>query len=387
MRTVRSRSVGTDAYKEYMTAFVAAHPDQMPSEMKQVPEVDVNEIPDHPNLAGITYSRQQCQRCHVGVNGREKRGDFRGAGCSSCHVPYSNDGFYEGGDPTISKDQPGKLLVHRMQATRKSKVQVGDIDLFRHSVGDLQLLPQPRQADRRQLSGHHGVPLRLALFTATGGKQPKLHTKNYLFIKDDLHHQVQSRPGNPEGGMLCQDCHTTVDMHGDGNLPGTTLAQVEIECEDCHGTVSPSSPGNCRSATARSTARISAIRRAGWPTTSPPSSISPGLRARGRLPADGPRQPLRQRRQEGQEGHPALGLRPRLRGAGPEADRARRHLEEPERPVAMGSVGKHMESMECYACHADWAPQCYGCHITVDYSKARPTSTGSPMPTPAATTA
>ena len=26
-------------------------------------------------------------------------------------------------------------------------------------------------------------------------------------------------------------------MHGDGNLPGTTLAQVEIECEDCHGTV------------------------------------------------------------------------------------------------------------------------------------------------------
>lgn len=36
--------------------------------------------------------------------------------------------------------------------------------------------------------------------------------------------------------MLCQDCHTTVDMHGDGNLPGTTLAQVEIECEDCHGT-------------------------------------------------------------------------------------------------------------------------------------------------------
>ena len=37
--------------------------------------------------------------------------------------------------------------------------------------------------------------------------------------------------------MLCQDCHTTIDMHGDGNLFGTTLAQVEIECEDCHGTV------------------------------------------------------------------------------------------------------------------------------------------------------
>ena len=80
-------AVGTDAYKAYMTAMVGAHPDQFPSEMKQPPVVDVNAIPDHPNLAGITYSRQQCQRCHVGVSGREKRGDYRGSGCSSCHVP------------------------------------------------------------------------------------------------------------------------------------------------------------------------------------------------------------------------------------------------------------------------------------------------------------
>ena len=39
--------------------------------------------------------------------------------------------------------------------------------------------------------------------------------------------------------------------------------------------------------------------------------------------------------------------------------------------VAMSAVGQHMESMECYACHADWAPQCYGCHITVDYSEGK----------------
>ena len=73
-------------------------------------------------------------------------------------------------------------------------------------------------------------------YNTAGNKQPKLHTKNYLFIKDDLHHQQQSRPGNPEGGLLCQDCHTSIDMHGDGNIFGTTLAQVEIECTDCHGT-------------------------------------------------------------------------------------------------------------------------------------------------------
>ena len=65
--------VGTDAYREYMIAYAEAHPDQLVTSMEQVPEVDVNAISEHPNLAGITYSRQQCQRCHVGVSGREKR--------------------------------------------------------------------------------------------------------------------------------------------------------------------------------------------------------------------------------------------------------------------------------------------------------------------------
>ncbi len=146
-----------------MVAFAEPHPDQMPSKMEQVPEVDVDAISEHPNLAGITYSRQQCQRCHVGVTGREKRGDYRGAGCSSCHVPYSNEGFYEGGDPTIAKDQPGKLLVHRMQGTRKSKVKVGDVEYSGIPSETCNSLPQPRQAHRRELPGDHGIPLRLAL--------------------------------------------------------------------------------------------------------------------------------------------------------------------------------------------------------------------------------
>ncbi len=120
-------TVGIEMYKAYMTAMQSAHPDQFPSELKQIPEVDAAAISNQPNLAGITYSRQQCQRCHVGVTGREKRGDYRGTGCSACHVPYSNQGFYEGGDPTIDKTVPGKFLVHRLQATRKSKVHVGDV--------------------------------------------------------------------------------------------------------------------------------------------------------------------------------------------------------------------------------------------------------------------
>ena len=73
-------------------------------------------------------------------------------------------------------------------------------------------------------------------FNDGGSKQPKLHTKQYLYIQDDHHHSVDNREGNPEGGILCQDCHTTNAVHGNGNISTTTLANVEIECSDCHGT-------------------------------------------------------------------------------------------------------------------------------------------------------
>ncbi len=362
--------VGTDEYKAYMTAYVAAHPDQMPSRMTQVPAVDVTQIPKHPNLAGITYSRQQCQRCHVGVNGREKRGDYRGAGCSSCHVPYSNDGFYEGGDPTISKEQPGKLLVHRMQATRKSKVQVGDLT---YSGIPSETCNSCHNRGKRIGVSYQGImefPYG-SPYTATGGKQPKLHTKNYLFIKDDLHHQVQSRPGNPEGGMLCQDCHTTVDMHGDGNLPGTTLAQVEIECEDCHGTTTkfpwelPLGHGEEHGKQIAQTPRGLAddITDEQYMATVYDAEDGYLLTARGN--------PYGNVVKRGDKVilHSASGLEfevPVLRQIA--VDDAWKNQ---NAKVAMGSVNRHMEQLECYACHADWAPQCYGCHITVDYSKGK----------------
>ena len=342
----------------------------MPSEMKQVPEVDVAAISDHPNLAGITYSRQQCQRCHVGVTGREKRGDYRGAGCSSCHVPYSNEGFYEGGDPTIARDLPGKLLVHRLQGSRKSKVHVGDVT---YSGIPSETCNSCHNRGKRIGVSYQGImefPYG-SPYDAKGGKQPKLHTKNYLFIKDDLHHQVESRPENPEGGMLCQDCHTTVDMHGDGNLPGTTLAQVEIECEDCHGTVSkapwelPLGYGEEHATDIGDTPRgltQELLFEQEWAQV---YDAEDGylLSARGN--------PLGNVVRKGSQVilHSASGtdffvpVLKEIAAAGT--------WKSPNAMVAMASVGKHTESLECYACHADWAPQCYGCHITVDYSEGK----------------
>ena len=362
--------VGTDAYKEYMTAYVKSHPDQMPSEMKQVPDVDLKTLAQHPNQAGFTYSRQQCQRCHVGVTGREKRGDYRGTGCSACHVPYSNEGFYEGGDPTISKKQPGKLLVHRMQATRKTKVTVGDTT---YSGIPSETCNTCHNRGKRIGVSYQGImefPYG-SPYNEQGGKQPPLHTKQYLFIKDDLHHQIESREGNPKGGLLCQDCHTTIDMHGDGNLFGTTLAQVEIECSDCHGTPDrapwelPIGYGEefqqPVSAKARGLADKLTPHMAMATIYDPEDGYL--LTARGN--------PFGNVVKRGEKVvlHSASGLDFEV----PVLKSIKEHdsWNSINGKVAMSRVSKHMDSLECYACHADWAPQCYGCHITVDYSKGK----------------
>jgi hypothetical protein len=366
----RTPAIGTDAYKDYMTAMTAAHPDQFPTEMKQPPEVDVNLIPDHPNMAGVTYSRQQCQRCHVGVTGREKRGDYRGTGCSSCHVPYSNEGKYEGGDPTIDKEVPGKLLVHRMQATRNSQVQVGDV---KYSGIPTESCNSCHNRGKRIGVSYQGImefPYG-SPYSETGGKQPALHTKKYMYIKDDLHHAKESRPGNPEGGMLCQDCHTSIDMHGDGNLPGTTLAQVEIECSDCHGSVGkfpwelPLGYGEEFQQAVADTPRGLTQDLPDYMAFATQYEPEDGylLTARGN--------PFGNVVKKGNKVilHSAAGLDfevPVLKQLA--EDDAWKNINS---RVAMGSIAKHMDSLECYACHADWAPQCYGCHITVDYSKGK----------------
>ena len=365
-------TVGTAAYKQYMKAMIKAHPKQFPKKLTKVPQPSVAEIEKDPKLAGFTYQRQQCQRCHVGVRGREKRGDYRGMGCSSCHIPYSNEGYYEGKDPTIDKTEQGHLLVHSIQATRKSTVKVPSGNHY--SGIPVETCNSCHNRGKRigvtyqgLMEFPYGSP-----FNEAGGKQPRLHTKKYLFISDDLHHQIKSRPGNPKGGMLCQDCHTTIDMHGDGNLPGTTLAQVEIECEDCHGTPQaypwelPLGTGEefkkKLSNKGRGLGQDLLMETAAFATTYKKGDgylLSTRGNPLGNVVKKGEKVIL----------HSATGNDfevPVLKTL-----HVKNTWKSPDAMVAMDRVEKHAQSLECYACHASWVPQCYGCHVKMDYSDGK----------------
>jgi len=220
------KRLGTQTYKAYMQNLRAKEPNVFPAAMKPLPQAPTaKEVQKNPKLAVYTYLRQECLRCHTGAKGRQKRGDFRGTGCAACHIPYSNSGIYEGADRSISK-KPGHLLVHSIQSSRKAKVQVHDV---KYSGIPVETCTTCHNRGKRIGVSYQGLmeTAYQSTYDDKGNAQPKLHTKRYMHMKEDIHYKK---------GMLCQDCHTSNDMHGDGFLAGTTLAPVEIECQDCHGT-------------------------------------------------------------------------------------------------------------------------------------------------------
>ena len=160
-------------------------------------------------------------------------------------------------------------------------------------------------------------------------------------------------------------------MHGDGNIAGTTLAQVEIECEDCHGTPKkfpwelPLGTGEEFNLPLKPDARGLAedlpafMYMADVPDAKDGYLLTTRGNPLGNVIKDGKKVML----------HSASGLDfevPVLKQIGKD-----KTFSSPASKTAMFDLSKHGESMECYACHSDWAPQCYGCHVTVDYSKGK----------------
>jgi hypothetical protein len=361
---------GTLEYKLYTVSLMKKFPHNFPTKLERLPEVNLATIKEHPEQAVYTYIRSECQRCHVGVRGRDKRGDHRGMGCAACHIPYSNEGFYEGTDPSISKDKKGHPLVHSIQSSRKAKVVVNG----KVYSG----IPHETCASCHNRGKRIGVSFQgLMEFpygspnTASGKKMSKLHTKYYLFIEDDLHHQLKSREGNPRGGLLCQDCHSTTSIHGNGNITGALLANVEIECTDCHGTATkypwelPLGWGDEFGQTLNLD-KPRGLAESPLSTHKEFNTLYPKqdgylLTSRGN--------PLGNVVREGEKVivHSASGLDFEV-----PALNALRLKNKWKNPGAVSAAKlkaeKHLQKLECYSCHSAWAPQCYGCHVTVDYS-------------------
>lgn len=353
--------LGSEVYKAYMNKLKEAEPQVFPGKMKGLPEAPTMEqLEEDPSLAVYTYLRAECQRCHTGVKGQFADGDFRGSGCASCHVPYSTKGLYEGDDQSISKTQKGKMLVHRIQSSRDVEVEVHG---KKYTGVQTKSCTGCHNRGRRIGVSYEGLmeTSYQSPFMSGMDNQSKIHKKNYIHLESDVHLQH---------GMLCQDCHTSGDLHSLGDLSGAIQGAVEIECQDCHGTtekypwelpigysdeITGKSP---MKGEGRGLAKaIPDYLQKGWVA---PENDGYLLTARGNP------MPKVTRTGDSIMLYSASGRDLVLVPLKKLAEEQRLNT---EARVAMVQVDEHMDKMECYACHASWAPQCYGCHIKIDYSK------------------
>ena len=272
--------------------------------LKQIPAYDPSRPMSYTNSPGDDYLRDQCLRCHLWSSGHERDGDYRGSGCIACHMVYSDDGVYEGNDKAIPKGQKDRPRLHVI-TTKIPSYQC----IHCHNRGGRTGVSYIGTME----SDGYGSP-----WSTEPGKKggKKLHGKYYNHLTADVHYQK---------GMECIDCHTSQDLHGDGNIYSKKWQAVEIECEDCHGTAEAYS--NLKSS---------------WGN------------------------PLKNLKKEGSK----IILISKMDGKEREVPQTKDVITKgsPTAQAAMG-IASHMNNMECYACHAKWAPQCYGCHTQQDLGK------------------
>jgi hypothetical protein len=314
---------GTPAYKEYMKSLVRRFPELFPTRLHAVP------IAGPPK--GVDEDGKACHVCHGEPNGVD-----RGTGCSACHIPYRQGGTYRGIDSTIPRKLPGRLLVHRIQGTGNTRVSLPD---------------KPEDSWR-------GIPLDNCFGCHFDPRN--------LGVSElgAVHAHYTSAPLQQSGGLLCQDCHTSVEMHGDGNLAATSSAQREVYCEDCHGTTDRfpwELPLGYKGPEAMDTLQ-GTVRGLGAETLDIPGkryAAKDGylLTSRGNpfgnVVKDGGLVML----------HSASG---KVFEVTLLKQRAQQNAWQSELGRQVKSVSKGHAGMACTDCHADWAPPCYGCHVDVD---------------------
>lgn len=99
-------------------------------------------------------------------------------GSSACHIPYSNEGFYEGNDPTIPKNERGHLLINQIQATREVKVKIHGLTYSGIPVETCTTCYNRGKRIGVYYQGSMETAYNLP-FADDGSSQPKSHTKYY----------------------------------------------------------------------------------------------------------------------------------------------------------------------------------------------------------------
>ncbi len=297
---------------------------------------------DHPDTASVgelqdDYMARSCFRCHLSDFGENRfAGDYRSSGCTACHMLYDNDGGSESEDPAMDLGRIPRPVRHELTAAVTTE-QCMHCHYRGGRIG-------PSYLGFRESAGAGYNPPNVDVL----GEAIHGHDASYYITDEDNTNDTDETPPDvhAEAGMSCIDCHTTVEVHGDGHIYADTQNVVEVQCETCHGSIEEESTGLTRRGN-----QLEGLERGEdgiWTLTS---------RIGGRSWA------VPQLVHSMTEGHARYSA------------------------FAAFTMGRndsgfsHTDDLRCSTCHSSWAPSCYGCHITMDYSAlSRSQTTGALSP-------
>ncbi|RJR29904.1 MAG: hypothetical protein C4576_34550 [Desulfobacteraceae bacterium] len=253
----------------------------------------------------IDQYRKMCGGCHLW----KKRGDSadevdrRGGGCSNCHVMEKGKR-----DPIVAADFEHTRMTTRIPPENCTKChnRSGRIGLSYFGKFESEGYGTPYEGwelNQRTLSGE----------------------RFYLDLPADVHHS--------KAGLSCIDCHTETEVMGDGKRHERIKDQLEVTCEACH---SPS---------------FSVVKD---PESLPVKLAFLNKQIPGLIGAE-------------------IGVTKRgslLYNLQKKEERTilYRKADGKQMDVPLSTAGAHHrlpghERLSCQACHSNWMPQCYGCHI------------------------
>lgn len=153
--------------------------------------------------------------CHLGSPAPLQPYYMRSTGCAACHYQYADDGLYRGQDPTISKDERGHGMIHRL-TTAISYTQCDHC----HNRGNYSL-------KRMEFLPRDDLP---PLGPAIGDTMPPEGRR----LKE--YYQPMTQYTKCEVELNCVDCHTAQEVMGNGHIYGSKKDSQYIRCQTCHGT-------------------------------------------------------------------------------------------------------------------------------------------------------
>lgn len=152
-----------------------------------------------------------CLDCHLYSQPKQADYFYRSDGCSACHVLYAEDGLYQGDDPTVPKDEAGHPQKHQF-TTAIPYTQCNHC----HNRGNYDLrtmtfLLRPDMPAPEPLTG----------------AAKRVHD----------YYQPIGEFTRCEWELDCVDCHTSLEVMGDGVLHNNRSESQYIQCATCHGTL------------------------------------------------------------------------------------------------------------------------------------------------------